>query len=167
MIAGDVRPYDETVLATVDHLALAKSRLDKFAAVGINEAFLTSIKLAFVMQGWPFDAKMLLAPPGDGDCGLGQKKHCHDMAAPNGHRKSKGNRPDYKTFLNATFGSGSDEAATTALLHETNALDQALWEYARDKLCANLQLHKSKVIDGDPKVTEELRTSAICPDFEW
>ena len=160
MLAANSRPYDEEKAAvTEEHLNRAKAALDKFNAVGINEAFYSSIKLAFVEQGWSFDPDLLLAPAHKGDCSFGQKRHCHDLANPNSKRKVKKNKPDYKTFLDTSL---APQGVRDTLAHNNN-FDQALWEHARDIMCRKLARHRDSVITGDARAVHELESSNICP----
>ena len=164
MLAANTRPYDEEKAAvTEEHLHLAMAALDKFDAVGINEAFYSSIKLAFVEQGWTFDPDLLLASAHKGDCAFGQKRHCHDLANPNSKRKVKKNKPDYQTFLNNSLAP-KDVRDTLA---RNNNFDQELWEHARDILCRKLSKHRDAVITGDERVIRELQSSNMCPDLGY
>jgi hypothetical protein len=100
MIGGDSRPYNSSHLPTAEMLQVAKTRLDGFDLVGLNEAFYTTVKLTFAFMGWDIPAlesqRLIGGPDKKVDCSYGQKTFCHWMAKPNGNRKATEKRPDYK-----------------------------------------------------------------------
>eukprot|EP00039_Didymoeca_costata_P011110 m.153039 g.153039 ORF g.153039 m.153039 type:complete len:354 (+) comp15063_c0_seq2:282-1343(+) len=159
MIGTNNKPYENRTIGEHE-FELAKENLKKFDEIGLNEAFYTSVKLAFLRQGWTFKSK-LIDPPTGTDCKYGQTQHCHDMANPNGKKKATKKRMDYQTFKAQVM----NDTKTLERLKTINTYDERLWEHARLLFCQNLLGMKDIITKDDPKVVQELKSSNVCPNI--
>jgi hypothetical protein len=147
MLAGrHTYPYDPAPVWP-DDFEVARKNLFRFTLVGIQEAFVTSVKLFFALLGQsplPADSRYFIPEELEREVKLGH-----------GVRVNK--KEDYTRFKKALYQNKSLVSEMQMLNH----YDMVLYHLAVQELCAKVRSFPCLL--SDPIVKKELNRPTLCP----